>query len=175
MLEREPEDRTAAFLGVRRTDVSFGVPQALKALAQACLRERLAASDDARCADFRLLIEEAVRPDGPRRSADLDAHMARCPHCTAAFEDLRALRDAPRQTLAEGLLPWRGTAYVHAEEPRPAAPEPPAVRQVWPPRRRVLLASAALGVALAPLLVFVLIPAQSHDQQPARRRRRPPR
>ncbi|MEW2159551.1 RICIN domain-containing protein [Streptomyces sp. NPDC007189] len=174
LVEREPEDRTAAFLGLSRTDVSFGVPQALKALAQACLRERLAASDDARCADFRRLIEEAVRPDGPRRSADLDAHMARCPHCTAAFEELRALRDAPRQTLAEGLLPWRGTAYVHAEEPRPAAPEPPAVRQVWPPRRRVLLASAALGVALAPLLVFVLVPAQSHDQRPAAATPSPP-
>jgi Ricin-type beta-trefoil lectin domain len=166
VLEEEPQERTAAFLGLNRADVAYGTPQALKALAQACLRKRLAASDDPRCGDFRRLIEEAVRPDGPRHSADLDAHMARCPHCTAAFEELRALRDAPRQTLAEGLLPWSGTAYIRAEEP-PAAPDPPAVRTTaWPPRRRVLLASAALGVALVPLLLFLLTPAHTDDQQP---------
>ncbi|MQY37736.1 hypothetical protein SRB17_57400 [Streptomyces sp. RB17] len=173
VLEAEPQDRTAAYLGLSGVDVAYGTPQALKALAQACLRDRLAASDDPHCADFRRLIEEAVRPDGPRHSADLDAHMARCPHCTAAFEDLRALRDAPRQTLAEGLLPWSGTAYIRAGEPL-AAPGPATVRPSWPPRRRVLLASAALGVALTPLLVFVLVPAHTDDQQPTAATPAPP-
>ncbi|MGW1166532.1 RICIN domain-containing protein [Streptomyces sp. NPDC002550] len=173
VLEAEPQASTAAFLGLSGVDVAYGTPQALKALAQACLRDRLAASDDPRCADFRRLIEEAVRPDGPRRSPDLDAHMARCPHCTAAFEDLRALRDAPRQTLAEGLLPWSGTAYIRAGEP-PAAPGPAAVRPSWPPRRRLLLASAALGVALTPLLVFALTPAHTDDQQPTAATPTPP-
>ncbi|MFG2356559.1 ricin-type beta-trefoil lectin domain protein [Streptomyces sp. NPDC048521] len=164
VLEEEPQERTAAFLGLSRADVAYGTPQALKALAQACLRHRLAASDDPRCADFRRLIEGAVRPDGPRHSADLDAHMVRCPHCTAAFEDLRALRDAPRQTLAEGLLPWSGTAYIRAEEP-PATAVPLSGQPSWPPRRRVLLASAALSVALAPLLVFLLSPADRSGRQ----------
>lgn len=173
VLEAEPQDCTAAFLGLSGVDVAYGTPQALKALAQACLRHRLAASDDPRCADFRRLIEEAVRPDGPRHSADLDAHMARCPHCTAAFEDLRALRDAPRQALAEGLLPWQGTAYIRAAEP-PAAPRLAAVRPSWPPRRRVLLASAALGVALTPLLVFLLTPAHTDEQQPTASTPTPP-
>ncbi|MGW7525567.1 RICIN domain-containing protein [Streptomyces sp. NPDC054783] len=173
VLEAEPQGRTAAFLGLSGVDVAYGTPQALKALAQACLRDRLAASDDPRCADFRRLIEEAVRPDGPRRSPDLDAHMARCPHCTAAFEDLRSLRDAPRQALAEGLLPWSGTAYIRAGEP-PAAPGAPAVRPSWPPRRRLLLISAALGVALTPLLVFVLTPAHTDEQQPTAATPTPP-
>ncbi|MEU8029037.1 RICIN domain-containing protein [Streptomyces sp. NPDC049099] len=176
-LEEEPQERTAALLGLSQADVAYGTPQALKALAQACLRLRLAGSDDPRCADFRRLIEEAVRPDGPRYSTDLDAHMARCPHCTAAFEELRALRDAPRQTLAEGLLPWRGTAYtgddVRTEEP-PAVPAPPAVRGTRPPRRRVLFTSAALGVALTPLLVFLLTPAHGDDRQPTAATPTPP-
>ncbi|MGW2418160.1 RICIN domain-containing protein [Streptomyces sp. NPDC001709] len=180
VLEEESQDRTAAFLGLSRTDVAYGTPQALQALAQACLRECLAASDDPRCADFRRLIEEAVRPRGPRYSADLDAHMARCPHCTAAFEEMRSLRDTPRQTLAEGLLPWNGTAYLRAEEPPPApaaastVSAASAVRAAWPPRRRVLLASAALGVALTPLLVFVLTPAHMDDQQPTAATPAPP-
>ncbi|MER6029432.1 RICIN domain-containing protein [Streptomyces sp. NPDC001851] len=177
VLEEEPQERTAALLGLSRADVAYGTPQALTALDQACLRGRLAASDDPRCADFRRLIEEAVRPDGPRRSTDLDAHMARCPHCTAAFEELRDLRDAPRQTLAEGLLPWNGTAYLRARiraEESPAVPEPPAVRAAWPPRRRVLLASAALGVALTPLLVLLLSPAHGDDAQPTAATPEPP-
>ncbi|MGW4569401.1 RICIN domain-containing protein [Streptomyces sp. NPDC004561] len=89
--------------------------------------------------------------------------MAHCPHCTAASEDLRALRDAPRQTLAEGLLPWNGTAYLNRSEP--PAPDVPVVASGWPPGRRVALASAALGVALTPLLVFLLTPARGSDQQ----------
>ncbi|MFF5548525.1 ricin-type beta-trefoil lectin domain protein [Streptomyces olivaceoviridis] len=168
VLDAEPEERTAAFLGLGRADVPHDTPRALTALARACLRHRLAASDDPRCADFRRLIEEAVRPDAPRRSADLDTHMARCPHCTAAFEESRALRDAPRQTLAEGLLPWHGTAYLRRDErPGPAAVPATADPPGRPPRGRVLLGSAALGVALTPLLVFLFGPAHSTDRRPA--------
>ncbi|MBG7700731.1 ricin-type beta-trefoil lectin domain protein [Streptomyces sp. MC1] len=168
VLDAEPEERTAAFLGLGRADVSYDTPRALTALAQACLRHRLAASDDPRCADFRRLIEEVVRPDAPRRSADLDTHMARCPHCAAAFEELRALRDAPRQTLAEGLLPWRGTAYLREDQhPGSAAVPTTADGPGRPPRGRVLLGSAALGVALTPLLVFLFSPAHSTDRRPA--------
>ncbi|MBV1946572.1 RICIN domain-containing protein [Streptomyces sp. BV129] len=156
VLEEEPQDRTAAYLGLGPADVAHGTPRAVTALAQACLRHRLAASDDPRCADFRRLIEEAVRPKGPRRSVDLDAHKARCTCCTAAFEDLGALRDAPRQTLVEGLLPWGGTAYVHRDGPAPA-PDEPAPRRNRPPRHRYLPASVALGVALVSLVVFLLV------------------
>ncbi|MFD8261435.1 RICIN domain-containing protein [Streptomyces griseoluteus] len=167
VLEQEPQERTAAYLGLAPADVAHGTPQALQALAQACLRHRLAASDDPRCADFRRLIEEAVRPDRPRRSADLDAHKARCPCCTAAFEDLSALRDTPRQALAEGLLPWGGTAYVHRGGPAPAtAAEGPAPRRNRPPRRRYLPAAVVLGVALVTLLAFLLLRTDDSPGQP---------
>ncbi|WP_112467485.1 RICIN domain-containing protein [Streptomyces triticisoli] len=165
-VEQEPEDRTATFLGVGRQDVAYGVPQALKAMAQASLRSRLAASDDPRCGDFRRLIEEAVRPDHPRPSSDLHTHMAHCGHCTAAFEEQSALRDHPRTALAEGLLPWGGTAYVtrRPAEPRPG---PRARAAAWSPSRRYALASAALGVALAPLLLFLVTPGGDLQDQHA--------
>lgn len=153
VVERETDDRTAGFLGLTREDVSHETASALQAMGQACLRARLAASDDPRCGNFGRLIEESVRPDSPRESADLHAHMARCPHCTTAYEELSALRDSPRTALAEGLLPWAGTAYVTREAPRPRAL---ADVSAWPPSRRFLLASVALGVALTPLLLFLL-------------------
>ncbi|MEU1556274.1 RICIN domain-containing protein [Streptomyces scabiei] len=112
VVEQEPDERTAVLLGLTPDDVAYRRESALQPLRQACLRVRLAASDDPRCQDFRRLIEESVRPDSPRHSTDLHAHMAYCPYCAGAYEELCALRDSPRATLAEGLLPWGGTAYT---------------------------------------------------------------
>ncbi|MFC5953296.1 ricin-type beta-trefoil lectin domain protein [Streptomyces pratens] len=159
IVDQEPADRTATLLGLTRQDVAHDTQPALQSLGQACLRYRLAASDDPRCADFRRLIEESVRPDSPRDSADLHTHMARCGHCTAAYEELCALRDEPRTTLAEGLLPWAGTAYT-APAPAPAGPSagPGTAVRTWPVSRRLVLASTALGVAVVPLLLLLLWP-----------------
>ncbi|WP_330458225.1 RICIN domain-containing protein [Streptomyces sp. NBC_00820] len=165
VVERESAERTAAYLGIGPADVAYGTPQALKSLAQACVRLRLAASDDPRCGDFRRLIEEAVLRDAPRPSVDLDSHRAHCPYCAAAFEDLTALRNTPGQALAEGLLPWRGTSYTR-EDGVPTALMSPVSAAGSPPRRRYLLASAALGVALVPLLVFLLHSQDDGDRQP---------
>ncbi|GAA1426317.1 hypothetical protein GCM10009601_35010 [Streptomyces thermospinosisporus] len=162
VVEQEPAERTAAFLGITREDVVYATDSALGALGQASLRSRLAASDDPRCCDFRRLIEESVRPGNRRGSADLHTHMAHCAHCTAAYEELCALRDDPRTTLAEGLLPWAGTAYA-ADAPETGRTEAaaPATEAPRPRSRRLVLASAALGVGAVPLLLFVLSPGEA--------------
>ncbi|WP_406008545.1 RICIN domain-containing protein [Streptomyces sp. NBC_00637] len=154
VVERESAERTAALLGLTPEDVTYGTGPALHHLAQACLRHRLAASDDPRCGDFRRLVEQSVRPDAPRHSPDLEAHMAHCRHCAAAYEEQCALRDDPRATLADGLLVWGGSAYVRDERPPAGGRRPPAARR---PSRRVALASAALGVAVVPLTVALLL------------------
>ncbi|WP_316748857.1 RICIN domain-containing protein [Streptomyces herbicida] len=165
IVEQEPEESTAALLGLTHEDVRFGTPQALQAMAQACLKHRLAASDDPQCGDFRRLIEESVRPGTPRYSSDLHTHMAHCAHCTAAYEDLAALRDAPRAALAEGLLPWAGTTYARNAAPTAEANQPQEKRS-RPASRRVVLTSVALGVAMAPLLVFALAQSGSPGRRP---------
>ncbi|KUL29005.1 RICIN domain-containing protein [Streptomyces regalis] len=170
VLEREPVERTATLLGRTREDVTYGTGPALQQLARACLRTRLAASDDPDCPDFGRLIEESVRPDSPRESADLRGHMARCPHCTTAYEELSALRDTPRAALAEGLLPWGGTAYAAGGAGEREAVGLTAERS-WPTggrprdRRRIALVSAALGVALLPLVVFLVAQGGSSSPQ----------
>lgn len=167
VVEGEPLDRTAVFAGLSPADVAHGTDPALAALSQACLRSRLAASTDPHCGDFRRLISESVRPDGPRESADLRSHMAHCVHCTTAYEELSALRDAPRAALVEGLLPWAGAAYGSRLHGGPnvgtgARTTPRLPRR---PPRRLLLTSAALGVALAPLLAFLLTQRDSPPSQ----------
>ncbi|OQR59397.1 ricin-type beta-trefoil lectin domain protein [Streptomyces maremycinicus] len=165
VVEREPADRTAAMLGLSAEDVTYGTGPALHLLAQACLRHRLAASDDPRCGDFRRLIEQSVRPDAPRHSPDLEAHMARCPHCATAYEEQCALRDDPRGALAEGLLMWGGSAYVRDDRQPSGGRGAAAVRR---PSRRTALASAALGVAVVPLAVALLLTSNdSGDAQDA--------
>jgi hypothetical protein len=178
VVEREDEERTAVLLGLTREDVAHETASALQSMSQACLRIRLAASDDPRCGNFGRLIGESVRPDSPRTSADLSAHMAHCAHCTAAHEELSALRDSPRTALAEGLLPWAGTAYGTREAvpapPRgrtrrsksPARPKALTVPAAWPLARRIALSSAALGVALTPLVVFLLARGGSPSSPP---------
>ncbi|MFI7403273.1 ricin-type beta-trefoil lectin domain protein [Streptomyces sp. NPDC049541] len=165
VVEQEAADRTAAFLGLTREDVGHETASALHAMGQACLRSRLAASADPRCGNFGRLIEESVRPHNPRTSADLRAHMVHCAHCTTAYEELSALRDTPRTALAEGLLPWAGKAYVTTPEEAPR-PKARADDSPWPPSRRLLLTSIAVGVALAPLIVFLLSQAASPSSPP---------
>ncbi|MFF9242693.1 ricin-type beta-trefoil lectin domain protein [Streptomyces sp. NPDC014801] len=197
LVEREPAERTAALIGVSPADVAYGTGPALKTLAQTCLHQRLAASPDPDCGDFRRLIEESVRPEGARDSADLRLHMAQCGSCTAAYEEQTALRDTPGAALAEGLLPFGGTAYARDVEPSGAGAAAGPAGAVdagavdagdggtrdaraaagggvvfggvpgWRPARRVALASAALGVALVPLLVLLLRPAEKPGQDPA--------
>jgi len=180
VVEREAEERTAVLLGLTREDVAHETASALQSMGQACLRVRLAASDDPRCGNFGRLIGESVRPDSPRTSADLSAHMAHCAHCTAAHEELSALRDSPRATLAEGLLPWAGTAYAAAREAvpapqpggrarrskSPARPRALAIPAGWPLSRRIALSSAALGVALMPLVFFLVAQGGSPSSPP---------
>ncbi|MFI9563192.1 ricin-type beta-trefoil lectin domain protein [Streptomyces rishiriensis] len=163
VVEREPAERTATLLGLTPQDVVHGAGPALQSLAQACLRHRLAASDDPRCGDFRRLIEESVRPDGPRHSPDLDAHRAQCPHCATAYEEQCALRDTPRGALAEGLLPWGGASYA-MDEREPVRAARTAARK---PRRRIVLASAVLGVAAIPLLILLATQGDSSDGEAA--------
>ncbi|MFH0519827.1 ricin-type beta-trefoil lectin domain protein [Streptomyces sp. M41] len=169
VVEREPAERTAGLLGLTREDVTYGIAPALQQLARACLRTRLAGSDDPDCPDFGRLIEESVRPDGPRDSADLHAHMTRCPHCTTAYEELTALRDAPREALLEGLLPWGGTAYGATgagDDVDPSAAVSAPERGRPADRRRVVLVSAALGVALLPLAAFLVAQGGASSQEP---------
>lgn len=183
IVEREPTQSTAALLGLTREDVTYGTDAALQQLARACLRTRLTASEDPDCADFGRLIEESIRPDSPRDSADLHAHMTRCPHCATAYEELAALRDAPRTVLAEGLLPWGGTAYA-AGDPGERVVGGTAVWRSGrgpagsgrdleegegaPGRRRTVLVSAVLGVALLPVAVFLMAQGGSPSHDPAR-------
>ncbi|MFE9096692.1 ricin-type beta-trefoil lectin domain protein [Streptomyces sp. NPDC007264] len=172
VVEEQPAERTAGLLGVSAQDVAYGTEPAFQSLRQSLLRTRLAASGNPRCQDFRRLIEESVRPGSPRYSADLHAHMTLCAHCALAYEELSQLRDTPRTALAEGLLPWGGTAYVGDTDRGNAAGAPGAAR--WWPARRTALAATATAAALTPLLIYLLASGGSEPARTASTVRTPP-
>ncbi|WP_369252354.1 ricin-type beta-trefoil lectin domain protein [Streptomyces sp. R41] len=167
VVDEEPDARTATLLGATPPDVTYGKEPAFQTLRQACLKTRLARSGNPRCQDFRRLIEEAAHPENPRYSADLQAHMAHCAHCAAGYEELGALRDTPREALADGLLPWGGAAYVMGGAGGTPTRSKTQAGWAWLPSRRLVLASAALGVAVAPLLLFLLTSGGSEHTETA--------
>ncbi|WP_306332183.1 ricin-type beta-trefoil lectin domain protein [Streptomyces sp. KL109B] len=185
VVDGESGAATGLAVGAPAREVGQARDAALDALRGACLTTRAARAPGTYCRAYRRLIEEATRPARPRTTADLDAHLARCPSCTAAYLELTSLRDDPRRALAEGLLPWGGTEYVTGlgETAAPPVPGPvpvvPAGAPVGRPRghraprararrrpprgkapRRpsmgLALASTAVGVALVPLLILTL-------------------
>ncbi|GGK68508.1 RICIN domain-containing protein [Streptomyces flaveus] len=176
VVDEEPDAGAAVYLGFTPQDVTYGKEPAFQALRQACLKARLADSGDPRCQGFRRLIEEAVRPDHPRYGMDLDAHITLCAHCAAAYEEQCALRDTPRTASADGLLVWGGAAYASDGSTAPGRASRRArtarhsrtrttAAAAWMPSRRFALASAALGIAVVPLLMYLL---SSNSSQPQR-------
>lgn len=176
VVDEEPDAGAAVYLGFTPQDVTYGKEPAFQALRQACLKARLANSGDPRCQGFRRLIEEAVRPDHPRYGMDLDAHITLCVHCAAAYEEQCALRDTPRTASADGLLVWGGAAYASDGSTAPGRASRRArtarhsrtrttAAAAWMPSRRFALASAALGIAVVPLLMYLL---SSNSSQPQR-------
>ncbi|MGP3772573.1 ricin-type beta-trefoil lectin domain protein [Streptomyces sp. SDT5-1] len=175
VVDEEPDAATGLVVGAPAREVAQARGEALEALRGTVLAAREARAQGAPCLGLRRLVEPATRPARPRRTADLDAHLARCPSCTAAYLELTALRDTPRSALAEGLLPWGAADHLTAE-PAPTPPPPPAPRRrprnTVPPRHRaapgarprrrraapmrLALASTAAGVALVPLLILTL-------------------
>jgi hypothetical protein len=172
VVEQDPPERVAGLSGLSPQVVAYSVEPALWRLGQSLLANRLAASGSQDCRGFRRLIEESVRPGTPRYSVDLHTHMGRCAHCATAYEELSRLRDSPRTALAEGLLPWGGAAYVRdtGEQIRAGAHRLPN----WWPSRRLALGATAVGAAVAPLLVYLLMSGGSEQVQAASSVRTPP-
>ncbi|MGW1030004.1 ricin-type beta-trefoil lectin domain protein [Streptomyces sp. NPDC002577] len=182
VVDDEPDPNTALYMGVSSAEVARLKDSALNAMRRAWLNSHLTRYGDTRCRGYGRLIEEAVRPGYARHSADLHAHLAECTCCSTAYARLAGLRDTPREVLAEGLLGWggaeyagRGVAYagggggkacgagVAYGRSRRACRAGRAGVRGHP--QRLVLASACMGVALAPLLVMLL----SSDSEPAGR------
>ncbi|MEV6787223.1 hypothetical protein AB0M96_33455, partial [Streptomyces sp. NPDC051098] len=121
VIDREPDDTAATYLGVRPDVVSEQRTKAQDAMRQAYIKACLARADDKRCAGFRRIIEASVRPGDRRRSEDLTNHLAECAGCTRLMANLARMTADPRGVFADGLLRWGGAAYA-ARRPVRALP-----------------------------------------------------
>ncbi|MDX3224949.1 ricin-type beta-trefoil lectin domain protein [Streptomyces sp. ME19-01-6] len=173
VVEQEPPERVANLLGLSPQEVAYGIEPALWRLRQSLLKTRLDASGHQHCQGFQRLIEESVRPGTQRCNADLHTHMGHCGHCATAYEELSQLRDTPRTTLAEGLLPWGGAAYARGDTGEQTRAGTDGLTNGWP-SRRIALGATAVGAAVAPLLVYLLVSGGSEHVQAASSVRTPP-
>ncbi|MEJ8633038.1 RICIN domain-containing protein [Streptomyces sp. MS2.AVA.5] len=167
VVDREPDDTAATYLGVRPDIVSEQRTKAQDAMRQAYIKAYLARADDKRCAGFQRIIEASVRPGDRRRSDDLTNHLAECTGCTRLMANLARMTANPRGVFAEGLLQWGGAAYAARRPVRalldavPAQPErsPAASHGSAPaaseprkgarlPTRPVVLAAVAVAAAV---------------------------
>ncbi|RFU83780.1 ricin-type beta-trefoil lectin domain protein, partial [Streptomyces triticagri] len=126
-VDEEPDAATGVYVGVGAVDVAQLRGTAFGALRSAFLLSRLEAHGGPDCRGYLRLLENAVLPQGPRYSADLEDHLAVCACCGDSRAELLRLNSTPRAVLADGLLPWAGDRYALAPRPAPAAqPAPPA-------------------------------------------------
>ncbi|MFG2191349.1 ricin-type beta-trefoil lectin domain protein [Streptomyces sp. NPDC048639] len=118
VVEEEPVAEVALLLGVVETSVAELRPPALDAVRQAYLQRYAEEAGDATCRRFQRLIEAATRAGGGQCEEHLDGHLAQCPGCVRAIEELDALTADPRAALAGSLLGWGGAEYLAVCPPR---------------------------------------------------------
>ncbi|MFE3323953.1 ricin-type beta-trefoil lectin domain protein [Streptomyces sp. NPDC059176] len=178
LVDQEPDERVAAYVGVAPVAVPALRAKAQQALRDAFLQAHAERAGDTRCNGFRRLIEAAAVTDKNPRGGDLALHLDSCLACESLLTQLILLSDDFRTALAHGLLIRDGAAYTSAvarerhtsgseapwdrgekAEAGPAEHEGTAGRVTSsrrPPRRRTrVVAAAAAAVAVSvPLLLI---------------------
>ncbi|MCZ7460227.1 ricin-type beta-trefoil lectin domain protein [Streptomyces sp. WMMC940] len=177
LVDQEPDERVATYVGVAPDVVPALRAKARKTLRDAFLQAHAERAGDTRCNGFRRLVEAAAVADDSPHCGDLALHLDTCLACEGLLTQLILLSDDLRTALADGLLDRDGAAYASAvvqgrhtsdsapppsggaesgyagEHPGPAHGAAHARR---PPRRgaRVAGAVAAVAAVSVPLLLI---------------------
>ncbi|WP_432036529.1 ricin-type beta-trefoil lectin domain protein [Streptomyces cucumeris] len=112
LVDEEPDERVATYLGVRPDEVQRLRDKACDAVRDAYVQAHLDHHGSKECHGFRRIIEAAAVPGSERRSGDLERHLAECRHCARLLTGLTGMAYDLRTTLAEGLLVWGGAQYT---------------------------------------------------------------
>ncbi|MEV6315390.1 LamG-like jellyroll fold domain-containing protein [Streptomyces sp. NPDC051776] len=111
LVEREDAGRIGRLLGVPASTVRTWCLNARERFRSRYIQvyeERL----DGPCRGFSRLVVAATRLRDAQVASGLDGHIAECPCCHRAFDDLLRMQDHCDTLLAEGLLPWGGARYL---------------------------------------------------------------
>ncbi|MEU6083798.1 LamG-like jellyroll fold domain-containing protein [Streptomyces sp. NPDC047108] len=147
LVEREDAGRIGRLLGVPASTVRTWCLNARERFRSRYIQvyeERV----DGPCRGFNRLVVAATRLRDAQVAYGLDSHIAECPRCNRAFDDLLRMQDHCDTLLAEGLLPWGGARYLagrvsaaglRTPVPAPPAPEPAPVGPPASDRMAVVL------------------------------------
>ncbi|MFD6416895.1 hypothetical protein [Streptomyces sp. NPDC060194] len=111
LVEKEPQDAVSLFTGIAASQVDEAIADARAALRRRVIARNRNATDPL-CRGFSRLLEVAADPADPRRSTDLEQHVATCDDCASLLVELRAFATDPALALARATLRSFGTAYA---------------------------------------------------------------
>ncbi|MCH0561294.1 ricin-type beta-trefoil lectin domain protein [Streptomyces sp. MUM 16J] len=137
VVDEEPDDSVARYLGIRPDTVPSLRGKARLALQDAYVKEYLASRGTAECQRFGHTIETASHTETARPHPALVAHLAGCAPCAHLLDTLTKLSGEPQTTLAAGLLMWGGATYAASGSARPhSEPRPPTHARPGAPGER---------------------------------------
>ncbi|NNJ05734.1 ricin-type beta-trefoil lectin domain protein [Streptomyces sp. PKU-MA01144] len=185
LVDREPDERVATYVGVAPGDVPALRARARESLHAALLQAHAERAGDTRCNGFRRLVEAAAVAGDSPRCGDLALHLDTCPACDGLLTQLILLADDLRTALADGLLVLDGAAYASAvarglhtpdSGPPPSGGAEDGGGAMWDPgpadrplpRRRpgrgVRVAGAVAAVAVVSLPLLLVAERHSGEQ-----------
>ncbi|MFE0086941.1 ricin-type beta-trefoil lectin domain protein [Streptomyces sp. NPDC058991] len=114
LVDQEPDERVATYVGVAADAVPALRAKARKSLRDAFLQAHAERAGDTRCNGFRRLIEATAVADDSPHCGDLALHLDTCLDCEGLLTQLILLSDDLRTALADALLARDGAAYASA-------------------------------------------------------------
>ncbi|GGO96464.1 LamG-like jellyroll fold domain-containing protein [Wenjunlia tyrosinilytica] len=134
-VEHDGEAQLSSLLGIAESSVARAAHAALAAWRAAYVRSYPERVGDDGCRRYSRLVDAAAYWSDASASAGLGGHVANCPHCSRALDDLTRMRQCPGELLAEAMLPWGAAPYLTARHNRQAEHRAQAVSGVAPRER----------------------------------------
>ncbi|MEV7087498.1 RICIN domain-containing protein [Streptomyces sp. NPDC093085] len=150
-VEAEPISVPAALLALDTETAQADLEQAREEFRRGCLRAHVEMAPKPECRYYNRLLDVPIRRGGALLP-DVRNHLAVCPHCRDAADQLAHFNGKLNVLLAEAVLGWGARRYLDLRAATARTPDPEAVRPVRPTgrhsaptRRRVRPAAAALN------------------------------
>ncbi|MEV7982430.1 RICIN domain-containing protein [Streptomyces sp. NPDC086519] len=126
-VEAEPITVPAGLLGMDTTTASAALEDAREKFHEGCVRAHRDLAPSQECRYYNRLLDVPIRRGGALLP-DVQEHLAQCPYCRAAAEQLGHVEDGLGVLLVEAVLGWGARRYLDSRPGRKSGQEAPVGR-----------------------------------------------